>query len=101
MKRGVPNRLMASDNRARKINMRLLPSTVEALEWYPGNISDPLGFGSDPLEFDDLKRQIRYESFCSRYSFQLLFSEVSNGRGTTFENALLFFIDISYRLSST
>ena len=101
MKRGVPNRLMNIDNRAKKIDPTLLPSTEEAVELYPGTISEPCGFGTDPLESSSSKRSIRLEAFCSRYSFETLFSEVSNGCGTSFSKALLFLIDTSYRLSST
>lgn len=101
MKRGIPNRLMDFDNRAKKIDPALLPSAPEAVAYYPGNISEPCGYGVDPLESDTSKQSIRYESFCAVYSFQLLFSEVSNGYGTTFAQALLFLIDVTYRLSMT
>ncbi len=99
MKRGIPNRLMNLDNRTRKIDPALLPSASEAVERYPGKISEPCGYGVDPLESNVSKQSIRYESFCAHYSFQLLFSEVSNGCGTSFAQALLFLIDITYRLS--
>jgi hypothetical protein len=99
MKRGVPNRLMNFDNRTRKIDSTLLPSASEAVDCYPGNISEPCGYGVDPLESSVSKQSIRYESFCANYSFQLLFSEVSNGCGSSFAQALLFLIDITYRLS--
>ena len=55
MKRGVPNKLMASDNRAGKIDPTLLPSTMEAVELYPGSISEL--FGTDPLESNTSKIQ--------------------------------------------
>ena len=99
MKRGIPNKLMILDNRTRKIDSTLLPSASEAVQRYPGNISQPCIYGVDPLASDVSKQSIRYESFCARYSFQLLFSEVSNGCGASFAQALLFFIDITYRLS--
>lgn len=101
MKRGIPDKLMNFDNRARKITATLLPSTTEAVEAYPGNISEPCSYGTDPLESSALKKSVRYESFCSRYSFQILFSEVSNGCGSSFAEALLFFIDVTYRLSNS
>ena len=101
MKRGIPNKLMEFDNRARKIRSTLLPSTSEAVEAYPGNISEPCGYGRDPLESSVYKKRVRYESFCSRFSFQLLFSEVSNGCGSSFAEALLFFIDVTYRLTNS
>lgn len=101
MKRGVPNKLMNLDYRARKVAPTLLPTVEEAVELYPGNISEPCSFGVDPLESSILKKNIRYESFCSRYSFQSLFSQVSNGCGSSFAKALIFLIDITYRLSCT
>jgi len=101
MKRGVPNRLMNLDNRAKRIDPVLLPTTEEAVELYPGTISEPCRFGVDPLESSISRKNVRWESFCSRYSFQTLFSEVSNGCCSSFASALLFFIDITYRLSST
>lgn len=101
MKCGIPNKLMYFDNRARKISSSLLPSTSEAVAAYPGNISEPSNFGTDPLESSASKKSIRYESFCSRYSFQLLFSEVSNGCGSSFAEALLILIDVTYRLNNS
>ena len=79
MKRGIPNRMMNLDNRTRKIDLSLLPESDEAVQLYPGIISPPCNFGVDPLHSDDSKKNIRLEVFCSRYSFELLFSEVSNG----------------------
>lgn len=101
MKRGIPNRMMNLDNRTRKINPSLLPSTKEAVQLYPGHISEPCSFGMDPLEESVLKKDIRFESFCSRYSFETLFSEVCNGSTSSFSKALLFLIDTTYRLSSS
>lgn len=101
MKRGVPDRLMNLDNRAKAINHTLLPTTEEAVGLYPGTISEPCRFGVDPLESSISKQNIRLESFCSHYSFQILFSEVSHGCGSSFSKALLFLIDMTYRLSSS
>ena len=101
MKRGVPNRLMNLDNRAKRVDPTLLPSVEQAVQMYPGAISEPCSFGVDPLETNISKKTIRLESFCSRYSFQTLFSEVSNGCGSSFASALLFLIDTTYRLSSS
>ena len=80
----------------------MLPSTQEAVEQYNlagGRIFETCAFGTDPVEMKDELKQIRYESFTSKYSFEILFCEVSNGCGDTFKNALLFLIDITYRLS--
>ena len=101
MKRVVPNRLMNLDNRAKRIDPTLLPTTEEAVQLYPGTISEPCSFGTDPLEFSASKKNIRSEAFYSRFSFETLFGEVSNGCGASFTKALLFLIDTTYRLSSS
>ena len=53
--RGVPNRLMQQDNRARVVILSLLPQTNQAIQLYEssgGRLSDPTSFGSDPLHGD-------------------------------------------------
>lgn len=102
MKRGIPKVLMELDNRAKRINPQFLPSTTVAVQQYGvngGTISGPCSFGTDPLETNTWKKMIRYQSFCSRYSFKSLFCEVSNGCGSSFSNALKFLIDVTYRLA--
>lgn len=102
MKRGIPDVVMNLDNRVKKINSQFLPTARSAIERYcsqGGMISDPCSFGRDPLESDDIKKGIRYETFCSHYSFVSLFCDVSNGSGHSFRNALKFIIDITYRLA--
>ena len=104
MKRGIPNVIMNSDNRAKHIDPDLLPSAAEAIEQYRingGTISGPCSFGFDPIGSNTSKMNIRYQSFTSRYSFNTLFCEVSNGCGTSFSNSLRFFIDVTYRLANS
>ena len=101
MKRGIPNKLMSYDNKAKKIDPTFLPTVEEAVGLYPGTISESCSFGMDPLESNSLKQKMRYESFCSRYSFESLFTAATNGCGSLFAGALIFFIDITYRLSHT
>lgn len=99
MKRGIPNAVMGLDNRCKKVNPNLLPSTEEAIQQYDGVISQPCSFGIDPLQQYTAKKTIRYDSFCSKYSFKMLFCEVSNGCDSTFISALKYLIDITYRLA--
>lgn len=99
MRRGIPNRLMNIDNRAKRIDTSLMPTTEEAVEQYGGRISEPCTFGTDPLESNNILKDVRYEAFFSKFSFQNLFCHVSNGCGESFSDALLFFIDITFRLS--
>lgn len=101
MKRGIPNNVMNLDNRVKTIDPQLLPSARVAVEQYitsGGTISEPCSFGIDPLEDDEVKKNLRVETFCSRYSFMSLFCEVSNGCGSSFSDSLKFLIDITYRL---
>ena len=102
MRRGIPDVLMSSDNRVKKIDSWLLPSTRSAVEQYSahgGTISEPCSFGRDPLESSNMKKSIRHETFCSRFSFKSLFCDASNGCGSSFRNALKFLIDVTYRLA--
>ena len=103
IKRGIPNVMMNVNNRAKKIDSRLLPSTDVAIQQYAavtsGTISEPCSFGTDPLETFSDKKAIRYQSFSSHYSFQTLFFEVSNGCGSSFCSALKYLIDVTYRLA--
>lgn len=92
MKRGIPNIMMDQDNRAKRINPQLLPSTAIAVQQYTaygGNISEPCSFGTDPLETNIIKKDIRYQSFC----------EVCNGCSSSYRKALKFLIEITYRLA--
>lgn len=98
MKRGIPNVLMNEDNRARRIDARLLPSTAVAVQQYTANggtISSPCSFGTDPL-IDPNKKSIRDQAFYSRYSVKLIFC---NGCDSSYKSALKFLIDTTYRLS--
>lgn len=102
MRRGIPNALMELDNRARKIYPQLLPSTTTAIQQYSlngGTISDPCCFGIDPLQSSNAKTIIRREAFDSRYSFTSIFSDISNGCGSSFRSALMFLIDVTFRLA--
>ena len=96
--------MMDLDNRAKRIDLDLLPSTAEAVHQYianGGTISDSCSFGTDLLQDIPSLKAIRLQSFCSHYSFMSLFCEVSNGYGLSFNCALKFLIDITYRLAHT
>ena len=93
---------MNKDNRAKKISSNLLPQTSEAVQMYTsagGSLSEPARFGVDPLAADFRKQQIRFRSFTDLYSFENLFSQVSNGNSLLFKQALKYLIDITNRLS--
>ena len=101
-KRGIPDQLMAKNNRAMKINCQVLPRTPEAVEMYTregGSLSEPATFGVDPLVSDARKQALRLQSFTSSYSFESLFYEVSNNNGEPFVKAFKHLVNITSRLS--
>ena len=103
MPRHVPDKAMVQDNRVKKINTHLLPTSAHAVQQYRvsgGTISDNSPFGHDPLAMDPRKMQIRDEAFKGRYpSFEVLFHNIANSNPTPFRDALKFYIDVTFRLS--
>ena len=101
----IPNDVMRTDNKISRIDLRNLPSSSQAVSMYHqegGRISDESGFGEDPLQGDNAKTSIRAQAFNERYpSYDAIFYEVVNTNPTPFKNALLFYIDVTYRLSKS
>ena len=65
----------------------------------PRRISDETGFGADPLQGDNAKASIRAQAFGERYpSYDVIFHELVNLNPMLFKNALIFYIDVTYRL---
>lgn len=102
MSRRVPDKAMVQDNRVKKINTHLLPTSAHAVQLYRGSsgtISDGSPFGHDPLAMDPRKLQIR-EAFKGRYpSFEELFHNIANSNPIPFRDALKFYIDVTFCLS--
>ena len=94
---------MRNNSRVKVINPSLLPSVMDAVQEYQqagGHLRDPHQVGMDPLS--PAKQKIRKQAFSERYtSFQAIFSALVNGDSTMFRNALRFYIDVTYRLSSS
>ena len=105
MRRGVPNVLMQQDNRTQRITQSVIPPPEQAAQMYRDNVgrlTDPAPFGSDPLAESHERKIIRETSFGSRYpSYEDIFHQLVNGDSTNFRRALLFYIDITKRLSSS
>ena len=99
----IPNKVMERNSRITRIDQRHLPSSPQAVTMYReegGRISDETYFGEDPIRSDTTKCSIRMRAFSERFpSFDTIFEELVNGNPSLFENALLFYIDVSYRLS--
>ena len=105
MPRGIPDSLMVRDNRAKRIDVNILPPPDEAVRMYVndgGTLTDSGPFGTDPIADYPDKVRIRETSFFERYpSFSDLFHELVNGNPVRFKEALLFHVDITKRLSSS
>ena len=102
--RGIPNVRMGRDNRARRIPATLLPDPQQAVQMYRdsgGSLTDPAPYGSDPLAENDHKRQIREQSFGERFSLETVFHKLVNGDYSPFREAVLFYIDVTRRLSAS
>ena len=99
----TPNDIMRTDNRIARLDLRNLPSAVSMYRQEEGRISDESGFGEDPLAGDTLKASIRAQAFCQRYpSYDAIFHELVNSANPAlFKNALMFYIDVTYRLSKS
>ena len=99
----VPNDITRTDNMIARLDLRNLPCASQAVCMYHqegGRISDESQFGEDPLLGDDAKASIRASAFGDRYpSFDAIFHDLVNSNPSLFKNALLFYIDITYRLS--
>ena len=84
--------------------MRQLPDGNQAAQLYRnsgGHLTDPGAYGMDPISTDRGKCHIREAAFFEKYSFYEIFYDLINGNGLKFENGLLFYIDVTRRLSLT
>jgi len=96
---------MTRDNRTRNIDIRNLPNPDQAVQMYRasgGHITDPESFGNDPIALDADKKRIREQAFSEKYSsFTHIFNELVNGDAQHFKEALLYYTDITRRLSAS
>ena len=101
--RGSPNERMVKDNRVKRIDRSLLPTPNEIVQQYRqsgGHITEFCSFGSDPIANNLNKCIVRNTSFSQCYpSFDAIFHQLVNGNETLFREGLLYYIDITYRLS--
>jgi hypothetical protein len=90
---------MQNCNKAVKVDQYLI-STEDAVDMYRrsgGSLTDPADI-SDPLS-DTEKRNLRLSTFSKKYpSFDNIFHNVANENGSIFVDALLFFINLNFRL---
>ncbi len=94
---------MTLDNRAKNILPSLLPSVHEAVQLYReagGGITNEHTFGIDPLSGNLEMQKIRQDSVLQHYDFNPMFHQLVNGNDSLFKEALLYFVDVTYRLST-
>ena len=105
MVRGIPNRLMLTDNRTKPITSSSLPTPTQATQMYEangGHLTEESPFREDPIVNDLIKCRIRDGAFLQKYpSFEPMFHNLVNGNNSLFKDGLNFFIDITFRLSSS
>ena len=102
--RGVPNQLMLSNNHAKKIDHTQIAQPSDAVHHFQsfgGHLTLFSGFGEDPLKHSAGMVAQREEEFKRRYpDFGQFFSTVVNSDYSLFKEGLLYFIELSQRLSS-
>ena len=99
--RGPPNQRMHHDNRVKRVDPSVVPSSTELIGMYSGTIAVNSNFGVDPLNDNQEKCNIRLTFVETAFPpFETIFSEAVNGNKTIFMNNLLLFIDITKRLGS-
>lgn len=98
----IPNQRIHIDNRVARIDNRILWSPAEAVDHYRhtgGHITEPASFGIESI-LDNTKIAIRERAFTDLYpSFDQIFHALVNGNSRPFQEGLLFYCDITYRLS--
>ena len=81
-----------------------LPSVSAAYQHYTslgGILTEPHGFGVDPLEGIEHLKQVRRDLFKEKFpTFDPLFSSTVNGDCSPFKQGLMFYIDVTKRLSA-
>ena len=87
------------------VNPSLVPLPSDAVAEFTssgGHLQVVSNFGKDPLDGATVLQQMRDATFVERYpSFKPIFHHLANSDCTLFREALIYFIQINERLSST
>ena len=101
--KGMPNVRMQLNNRLFPLDPHVVPTAVEAVSHFHsagGKLTLFSHFGVDPLHGRRELCEMRLRTFTSRYkTFASIFHAVCNGDESLFRSALLYFIDITKRMS--
>lgn len=100
--RGTPNEIMLLNRQVLSIPHQCIPSPVDAVRMYRnagGRIREEHCFGVYPLSDLPDRYALRQTAFLEQFQFTTLFHEIVHGDGSNFKDGILFFVDITYRLS--
>ena len=100
----IPYQLMKM-NKATTIDPRLIPQPDQAVSSYRlngGKITDPPQDIDDPLFNNSVKMDIRFHSFTKKFpSFEVIFNSIVNENPSIFVDALMYYINLTYRLCNS
>ena len=68
-------------------------------QYYTGTLTDEHSFGSDPLHDNDDLRNRRDQSFFQKNNIESLFQDWSQSGTQSLKEAIIFYIDTTFRLS--
>ena len=92
MPRGIPDMLMLTNDRTRRIDITLLPDGEDAAELYRQSGERSCLFGIDPIGKNQEMLLIRESSFFEKFnSFSAIFYELVNGDPSKFRNGVLYY----------
>ena len=101
--RGTPNQRMLINSQTKMINPSLVPTSNDAIALYRqcgGFITETSNFGEDPIAFSPTKCAFRQTAFKKQFpSFETIYHELVNMNDKTFQDGLICFIDLTFRLT--
>ena len=101
--RGKPVEIKSRTSQISQVSADSLPDEGEAKtqyqQYYTGTLTDEHSFGSGPLHDNDDLRNRRDQSFFQKYNIESLFQDCSHSRTQSLKEAIIFYIDTTFRLS--
>lgn len=103
--RGVPSLLKARTNALNPLSSEEIPTGNDAKTIYErkfrGRITEQPSFGVDPLaNHPEIKQQVEDE-WEEKFDVSSMFQEICNRSWLTFQEAILFYINLTTRLSQS
>ena len=99
----MPTTLRDRTNQLMPLNENQLPNGANAKNIYEntyrGRLTEEHGFGRDPLELSEQLKRQRTTQFSSRYNAAELFRACVNNQPRNFQNAIIYFINLTTTLA--